>query len=414
MAELGMAFLNPIAEAQRIGSAEAQEERTAAAAPSVLEHTKALSRLATAEAGKMEGDAEVEKRAATMMAQTLGSKDLPGSGPKDGKPPKPSDMFLAEAQMYAFAGSPAKAAELLGKASQAAEREQTAEAARVRAQGEQLTQRLKVYEKGNALLGGIKDDATLQQANEDYARVMGRPSPLEGLDYETAKPLVEGYKSKLLNAEQTARLALERLRTNAQVARDAASIRHMSVLEDLDRKKVQISRERLDAQLKGGGKDVPMPSDKAVEAASAALSAIPGLVSDTDRPVAAVDVAKRAAELRLQNKGIAPSEAIKKAIAEKREAGDFKSGTPPKTFLGFPVPTTGKAAGAYEAPQVVPKGGISKLKDGQRYFEPGKPDKVYIWNAKTKSWANVPKSPTSGGGSIDDAPDDEDEPDATQ
>ena len=100
MAELGMAFLNPIAAAQEMGIKGAQEERAVRAEPSRLAHEAATTRMVGAEAAKMEADAAGQRKEAELLAKHLGSPST------DGKPPSISGMLLMRSSIADQAGRP--------------------------------------------------------------------------------------------------------------------------------------------------------------------------------------------------------------------------------------------------------------------------------------------------------------------
>src|SRR5665213_1979300 len=187
---LGMDFLGPIAQAQKMG-----EE--AAAAPGELAHTAATTRYLNAQAGTQEYALEGEKKAAALMASRLG-----GSPTSGGKTPDPSDFMLGMAQIYSQAGLPAKAEDAMNKVGTLQSHEATARAAQAREEASKIQTGIRLADKFNTLLDGVHDQASWDAANAVVAKVAGRDSPWAAMPYDPA--FVKSLKDTAMTAKQKA------------------------------------------------------------------------------------------------------------------------------------------------------------------------------------------------------------------
>lgn len=398
MADLdpGGSFLGPIAAAQKMGE-------SAEAAPLDRAHTVATTRYLNAQSGQQEYNLNAEKTAAALMAQRLGG-DASGKG--GGKVPNPSDFMLGMAQIYAQAGLPAKAEDAMKSVSQAQSHEATARAADARAESTRVGAAAKVADKAASMLGDVHDQAGWDAFNDTVARVTGKDSPWAAYPYNEG--FVKSIQNMATTASQKANLRLKEMDEKLKREKFTADLAHKAVSEDLERKKVTIMEGREQRLAKIGGKDVGSPTSGDTAAAKRLLGAVPGLVGGDDLGTAAYDTAAVARGIRIKNPGVTMDEALRQAIQQKKDAGDFAVAKDPGTkipFTNIKIPGTGGSpTPAYNVAQPLPKSGKAKdLVVGQHYKDGGT---TMVWNGK--GWDKIgPAGTGGGGGSSKD--DDEDE-----
>lgn len=387
MAELGMAFLNPIIASQKAA-------QDAALAPVHLEHEQALTREATARATRVETEAEGEKRAAALMAQQLSSTD-PSGAPK---PVNLSDLLLGQAHIYAASGLPGKATLALTGASTVMAHEAVAANQKALREEQDLRAKSALFTRFAGMMDGVTDQDTWTRANQTYKAAFGKDSPYANQPYDPE--VVASIKANALTAKQKTDVDLAAKQEARRQATAASTAAHRAVQDETARADLRLRQAREDRLAKAGGKDVGSPNTAETKAASRLLQAQPGLVSDEDLEVAAFDVAAQARGKRRANPGLTSDEAIRQVIAEKRAAGDFTPGekTPwymkdgkPKYGVVEPLPASGKRADLVVGKKYKNGSGVVQEWTGSGWKKPGP--------------ATTPTAAPAGGG----APDDEEE-----
>lgn len=351
MAELGMAFLNPIAKQQEM-------EQSAALAPVTLAHQAALARESQARASKLETEAVGEKAAATMMAERLSG--FGSDGTPTGKPPSISDLLLSQAHIYAASGLPAKATLALQGAATVAAHEATAENQKFMRDQRDLTAKAQLATRLGNMLRGVTDQESWDRANQTFQAAFGKPSPYAAYAYDPT--LVASLKSNALGLKEQAELDFKKAQEARRVKDVDSKTAHRLVQEETARADLKLKQDREARLAKVGGKDVGSPNSQEIKAATRLLEAQPGLVDSKDMDTAAFDVAAQARALRKSNQGMTSDEAIRKSIATKRAAGDFTPGSP-SNFLGM-----GGTKANYQVAETLPASGKkSDLVVGKNY-----------------------------------------------
>jgi hypothetical protein len=327
MAELGMAFLNPIAEGQRI---DAQPDEQA--------HVKALTRLTGAEADTAQYNLEGEKKTGAMMAQWMSA---PGQK-------SPADMALMQSYAYDKAGLPAKAGDAMKTYTLMKEREDKAAQSQAEMQMKKVEFGMKVADKAASMLNidpnGTDEEKQRQwtQATDAAKKIFGDKAP-----FWTSMPYSEGLAKSIhgmaLTAYQQGELKLNEMRTSADVKNKADEERHRLVSEDLQRTRAVIAKQNADARGKTG-KVVGSPTDRDKETATDILRSFPNLLDEgsADETVAVDDIASLAKAKIVTNPGVDYSTAVRQTIADKIKSGEFADVVkPPTKIAGFKIPFTG-------------------------------------------------------------------------
>ncbi len=379
--DLGLSFLAPIAEQQRM-------DQSAALAPANLAHQVGLGRLANAQATATETNNKAMASAAAMMAQQLGE---PPSA--DGKPPSMSSMLMNQAQIFAKAGLPMKAEEAMKTATTAMGHEVAARTATLREATAKLTGAKQTATIMSNLAADVTDQASWERANQVYEQLSGTKSPFANMPYDPK--FVSMIQDSATTMKQKADMEEKRRVDDARLENLKDLQRHRQETEDLARTRAKQSAERQDRVGKVGGKDVGAPAAGEIAAAKGLLRGESGLVSDVDLPTAAFDVAAKARAIRKSNPGIAADEALRQAVLEKKMSGDFVPPEPGFKVLGFDTGIGGKA-GKYKPGGAAATDSIDPAKTPKSKLELGK---VYKDAASGKSWQWTKdgwKAPTGG------------------
>lgn len=384
MAELGTAFLNPIAESNKI-------DADAALAPVNLAHQQALARYANAEASGMEVRTQAEARAAALMAQRLGDgSSSTGTG-------SISDQLLGMASIYGSAGSPAQATKLLEAASTAQAHENVARNAQANMGLRQVQGQLQLASRAHDLLSGVTDDASWQDFNDKVGQAIGKPSPWGNMPYNPR--LVSTLTDMALTAKDKATLAFKDIDAQRRQEDVDSKVATRDVGIQIKSQQLDLARQREARLAKVGGKDVGAPSSGDVSAAERILSVQPGLVAPEDLKQAAYDTAAQARALRKANPGMTMDDALRQAMVAKRASGDFAMKVPftggttrPSYSVAMPLPASGK---------------VKDLLPGQVYRNAAGARKK--WNGKGWETAAGGAAPAKGRTTPDPEPDDDGE-----
>jgi hypothetical protein len=337
MAELGMAFLNPFAEQQRMDVVDAK------LGPEV-ENLRASARLHNAQAGRMEGEVDAQR-----AAQAFGQRFLSqmGQDPNFTGPPQEGfdakNFFAETAQFEIGRGNLEKAGGLLAQSARV--EEQAALRDRFKAMEEQarLSNTLKetgwVQQQAGALVREADTlDPTALQAkfddiNDAYEQMFNKPSPYKGKP--VSRELLMGLERASMTAAQRAQVdARERTRLDA-LAKEKRQAAEGQVKEELARARLGAQKEREVKVKKEAGPKAPSVSKTAVEGSVLGLinaDEVGKELKGTQKLSALRDLADRTTELLRGNPGLNTEQAARRAMAEAKAAGDFdKSGTIIKT-----------------------------------------------------------------------------------
>jgi hypothetical protein len=366
--DLGLSFLAPIAEQQRM-------DQSAALAPANLAHQVGLGRLANAQATALETQNVATAKAAALMAQRLGK---PPTTP-DGSPQTLSGMSLDMAQIFAEAGLPNKAEQAMKTATSAMSHEVALRAQTLREATAKLTGAKQTATIMSNLAADVTDQESWDRANQVYSQVSGKESPFAKMPYDPK--FVEMIKDSAITMKQKADMAEKAAMDAARIANIKSLDAHRQAQEQIARDKMQQQRERATAVGKVGGKDVGAPAAGEIAAAKGLLRGEDGLVSETDLPTAAFDVAAKARAIRKSNPGIAADEALRQAVIEKKMSGDFQPPTPGMKVFGLDT-GIGAKAGKYK-PGGAAGDSIDPSKTPKSQLQLGK---VYKDAASGKSW----------------------------
>lgn len=371
MAELGMAFLNPILS-------QAENDRKEALLPLQIAHEAATTRLSNAYADRTDFELKGERATADILQKMIGGQAI------SGEPIPVSQILRGQALAYAQGGLPVKATQALEHAASAEAHEQVAaqnkreEAARV------TSQNMAIAQKAASMLDSVAKApdpaAAWVDFNNQVSTILGRPSPWKDQPYSPA--LVQQLRDLSMTSYQREELALRKAEADRRM-KDSVSRNVDRALRD------QLAREREDrlkakaaADKKEGGKDVGAPTTGELAQAQAILKAQPGLVAPEDLDQVSIDVASQARELRRKG-GMNQSEAIRSVIENMKKSGMLVPPEPGRKipFTNIPIPGTegkpsyrpgaggglkSKESGALPLPS---SGNPKDLVKGQRYTD---------------------------------------------
>lgn len=378
--DLGMAFMNPLTAIQQYGQREQ-------AFPAELAGKQAQTRLATAEAERMEMQTAADRKAADLMNRALGGMQAPGEGQPASQ--SISDQLYQQAQIWTMAGDPTKANQLLNMASQAKAREQQSRSQQVLAALRQADMGQKQLKSISSLLEGVKDQESWDSANRAYEQATGQPSPLANTPYdpELVSTLREGAMTEYQRQQLRARQSEIGLR--AENLKD--EMRHRGVMEGIAAENTRVRQQQAALRAKTGGKDIGEPAKAAVDQAY-------DLLADAnlggDRQPAAYSIASDAKALQRRNPALSSDDAIRQVLAQRKSDGSLKPGA-----KGWLSSTPGKFSKALPLPAKA-----SDLVAGQSYTNP-KTGKAFVWTGK--GWEQpVGTAPASGSSDDEDENDD--------
>ena len=400
----GMAFLEPIAEGEQMAQRAGAEQRAQQQAPAQLSYLQALGRYETAEAAKLEADAAGEKNAAALLAQRMGENE------KLGKPQNISDILRLQGQTYLDVGLPDKAAKLFEGASQAAAHESTARAAAYTADSRILDAHIKEADEATKLFSGVHDQASANAMIGIYEQNTGHPWP-GPRDYKEMGPILAGLKARSMSAYQKAEL--ERKDLDLKFRKQEESDRQVdrAIKNRMREREVETSEaaEARRTKESGSAKSAPIPGKTVIDDVVSRLSQNPRIAgkgfSDEQIKALATDVATGAADLRRTRPQMSPISAQNEVLNGILNSGALHPEE--KRTFGANKPAT------YSPPILLKPGTpISQLKDGYPYTDGN--GGIFLWDAATKSWQDVPNKTagltmSGGAGSDTDTDTDTDE-----
>lgn len=385
MAELGTSFMAPLL-------ADQQYQQNQKLMPVELAQKAASTRYTGALADHLETENAADKKVAAFMAQQAAS-----GGGAPGQPQSVSQRLLGLSDLYSQAGQPTKAAQYAQWASSAAAHESTASAAQVRQKFEEFQMNAGMIDKAVKLFGGVKDATSWDEMNAAVEKETGKPSPFANTPYDPK--LVDLLKGQATTEFQKQELSLRRAANEARLADIKSAMSHRTTQDGISSERLRISQQRETRLAKGGGKDVGSPSKVEVEAAARLIG--PDLEGD-EKDTAAFTVAANAKAIRVKNKGMSSDDALRQALLQAKQSGDFVPFVQNRWSKNTP--------GKFVVPQPIPPKDSDKVV-GQHYTD-GKT--VYEWTGDKKApWKRVgagKAQPTvSSGGGNSDPTDDEDD-----
>ena len=175
-------------------------------------------------------------------------------------------------------------------------------------------------------LGGVTDQASFDDVNQQYEAQFGEPSPFKGREY--SPELVQGIARASMTAAQRARADAQERALADKEEREARLAADAKTRAALAQAKADAQRERDNRVKKVTGEKPASVNRKAVE--DSVLGAIQGDemaagLKGTQKLSAMRDLADRATALLRANPALNTEMAARKAFAEAKEAGDFES-----------------------------------------------------------------------------------------
>ena len=359
LGNIGGAFFQPIADAQRL-------DIESKLAPAELAQKAASTRFTSAEAEHMELENAVQKKMAALVAQQA-------AGQAQGNPTTISGRLNQLAQSYMEAGDVNKGAAILQQAAQAQSHESTARAADLRGKLSAIKLKNDQFKEVSGLLANVHDQASWDEANANFQRMTGQPSPFADQEYDPK--LVQMLKDSSMTAYQKGQLKISGERLDATIADKESAIRHRAVTEAQAEARLNWQKQREANRIKAGGKDAGVPTKVEVDQAYS-LIGDQGLSQD-DRDTAATSIASDAKLLRHNNPALSMDEAIRQTIKDAKAAGAFQGQTG-----GINVPFFGKVgatAGKFDPDAVKPLA-VPASKDQLKV------GKVYQWPNGLHRW----------------------------
>jgi hypothetical protein len=297
------------------GGAYADTERTLLQnnqAPDDLEHIRSISRINNANAGILEDRRAAEGRLADVLRQTQ---------PIDTSQPMSSQLLRLGGQAMQ-AGDVQTGRQLLVNSTQARAAEAREKYSQSLGIGRQTKRDLDLANYYYQLLGGVKDQQTLDMANREFERVSREPTPQEFQVYDPQR--IAMARQGLMTMRDQLRLRhdqiIEGLRRDSL---DERTSYHDLVLEQRAAEAEQRA-ERAKRNRANAGKDVGSPTRDEVAQADAILQR-EGHAKSMDaqqRKTAAFDLAARARAIRKQE-NIDSATAYQRAFQEMVAGGDF-------------------------------------------------------------------------------------------
>lgn len=382
-------FMQPVLQNQEYNQREAT-------LPAELAQKAASTRYTTALADRVETETAGERAVAAAMKAASGvPAQMGGSG-------SVADQLRGMAKLYTDAGMPSKAAEFLGKASQAEAHEATARAAAFREAAAKVKLKGDQFKMASNLLSGVTDEKSWNEANRLFQEQTGSESPFKNMPYD--KPIVDTLKNASMSAYQKEQMKLKEAEFKERLVDDADKRQHRAASTGIALERLRVTQQREKRLEKAGGKDIGAPGKAEVQAADKLLGDT-GLEGD-ERDAAAFSIASEAKVLRRKNPGISADEALRQAAITAKTNGSITPGE--KNLFSKNVPTK------FAAPVSMPASGKkADLVEGQLYKQG---DKVARWTKGgwelvkgTPAKAAAPSGGGGGGGSDGEDPDGEDD-----
>lgn len=347
------------------------------------------SRLHKAQAEKLEGEAAVSARLAEAM-----------SGMPQGKSMATSIEQMSRLALQA--GSPAQAAQFATQAAQIRAQEATQMRQGMLTDKAQTEQQIKMLQAGASLYDGVQDQTGFDRAGANFARLLGAPSPLTGMQY--SPELVGKLQTFGTTQAQRLKAQLDALEAESRNANRESAIDFRSFRREILTTGAEMRRQRGDRLAKaGGGKGITAPTTAERKLAESLIGQeFPDLAERGDElGPAAYAVASRAKALQRANRALDSDQAVRQAFALEKGSGNFQSVDGAYKTLGYPRKGT-----KYSQPEPLPSD-RTKLQAGKRYVTPRG---VVQWDGTKATLLKGPSSTSIDAALPDDEPDqDEDD-----
>lgn len=250
----------------------------------------------------------------------------------------PIDQLYETAYRARKAGNVTASNQALEKAGQLMQRRAQAGRAYEAARRDQIEGQMRMGNTFANMLGGVKDQITLDAANDMYERMYGKPSPLKGRTYHPAE--VQAFQDATLTKNQRLTEALRRAEEAGRNSARAETKRHNQVTEedrDLDREARVAQAKRREKE----GRGVARPTAGDLDAALDLIKQYqPDLTDYRERELASESIASRANQLLRDNRALTRVEAMQRAYDEEVAAGSFDRSE------GVRVPFTDRKVGS--------------------------------------------------------------------
>lgn len=285
------------------------------------EMRRAQTRQLDAAATKAEMEIEGEKRFLSAMETAAAESE--------GKPSVSMASKLETAAEAALrAGLPGEAAKLSTNASLVRQRESAAAENAAQEQAAVLKAKAGQLEALSKLVGGVKDQATWDEANAVYAKTYGQVSPYAGKPYDQA--LVDRLQSATMTAAQRATAAARDADNLSKDRNRRSAAEFREFRKGLAEKELELKRDRENRVKKTTGTEgdkgpaVGSPTSAEQGEATRMLKAeYPNWPAD-ELKSAAYAMASRARGLRRANKALEPQEALAQAFEEAKANGVYE------------------------------------------------------------------------------------------
>jgi hypothetical protein len=284
---------------------------------------RAQTRQLDAAASKVEGEVQQEKIFARIMQEQAGQAAAPGQ-----QPTSMAAAMESAAQAALKAGLAGEATKLAGNASLLRQRDSAVAENKAQEQAAVMKLQMQKLSALSGILGGVKDQATWDEANAVYAKSFGQVSPYAGQPYDQA--LVDRLQGATTTAAQRAALVIKEAdqQSKDKLRRSAAEFRDFR--KDLSEKELALRQEREDRIAKNVGTTGPKgaavgsPTGSEQSEASRILKAEFPNWPKEDLQSAAYAMASRARGLRRANKALEPQEALQQAFEEAKVGGVYE------------------------------------------------------------------------------------------
>jgi len=259
-----------------------------------------------------------------------------------------------------------------------------------------------MLQAGSSLYDGVQDQAGFDRAGANFARLLGVPSPLTGMQY--SPELVRKLQQFGTTQAQRLKAQLDELEAESRNANRESAIKFRNFRRGILETDADTRRQREERLAKvGGGKGIAAPTAAERKLAESLIGQeFPDLADRGDElGPAAYAVASRAKALQRSNRALDSDQAVRQAFALEKESGNFQSVDGAYKTLGFPRTGT-----KYMQPEPLPSD-RTKLVAGKRYVTPRG---VVKWDGKVATLVSGASDKSIGAALPDDEPDqDEDD-----
>ena len=283
---------------------------------------RAQTRQLDAAASKVEGEVQQEKIFARIMQEQAGQTQQPG------QPTSIATAMESAAKAALNAGLAGEATKLASNASLLRQRESAVAENKAQEQASVMKLQMQKLDSLSRILGGVKDQATWDEANAVYAKSFGQVSPYAGQPYDQA--LVDRLQGATTTAAQRAALVIKEAdqQSKDKLRQNTAEFRDFR--KDLSERELALRQEREDRIAKTTGKTGPKGAtvgsptkDEQGEASRILKSEFPNWPKE-DLQSASYAMASRARGLRRANKALEPQEALQQAFEEAKSNGVYE------------------------------------------------------------------------------------------